>query len=114
MGWICHICDSYNKEKDNQCFVCGQGRLTVAAVSKPVHQRKKHDRHGEICNRICRVCKGVFFTGVSVAMLAVVIALISKVVTGSLGDIGVCAAKCFEKIDPEWLKIGLVILLGGF
>ncbi len=115
MGWICHICDTYNQEKDNQCFVCGQGRLSVATVAKPARGRKKKkDKHWDVCNYIFNLCRAVFFICVSVAVVALVISLISKVTTGSLSDIAICAKECFRKVKPEWLKYGLIILLGGF
>lgn len=114
MGWVCHICDTYNKEKDNQCFVCGQGRLSVTTVAKPIRGRKKKDKHWDVCNYIFSLCKVVFFICVSVAVAALVISLISKVTTGTLSDIVVCAKRCFQKVEPKWLKFGFMILLGGF
>lgn len=89
MSWKCDICDTYNEETATRCYVCDQPRSAESVREGLLLARKeKMERLNDaICKNAYGIFRMVFISGLAIALVAIVAAVIIKIVNSQLGDI---------------------------
>lgn len=89
MSWKCDICDSYNEESSRHCYVCGQTRS--AESIREGKTRVKAARIARINDGICKgsykISRMIFFSGLTISLITIGAAIITKIAHGQVNDI---------------------------
>lgn len=105
MSWKCDICDSYNEESSQKCYVCGQPRSIESIIESKWRKRKERNAHiKEVTSKtLYAVLRALFILGLSISLIVIVVILIIKIIEGSEGDIWQITVSAVQR---AYLRLG--------